>query len=115
MATSNADHLRWQELAREALGDFLAVAAAADLPAIAWTIATNGAMTGAVDSLTADAAGQRAAFYAWAIYLGTEPTERTDSAGTVHLYASFTWARNYLVGGALRARISPDFDDEAGA
>jgi hypothetical protein len=113
MAAENADRLRWQELAREALGDFLAAAMVEDLPAIAWTIASNGAMTGTVDSLTTDVKGQRAAFDAWAYRLGAEPTERTGSAG-VHLYASFTWARNCLVAGALRASIVPAMDDEAG-
>ena len=115
MAVENADHLRWQELARQALGDFLAAAMVEDLPAIAWTIASNGAMTGTIDSLVTDPADMRAAFDAWAFRLGGEPTERTDSAGTVHLYARFTWARNYLVGGAIRAEMVPPMDVEGGA
>jgi hypothetical protein len=113
MAVENTDLLRWQELSREALGEFLAAAMAEDLPAIAWTIATSGAMTGTVDSLTTDAKGQRAAFDAWAHRLDAEPTERTDSAGVTHLYAPFTWPRNHLVAGALRASIVPAMDDEA--
>jgi len=114
MAVENADRLRWQDLAHQALSDFLAAAMVEDLPAIAWTIASNGAMTGAVDSLTTSPEGMRAAFNAWAYRLGAEPSERVDSSGTVHLYARFTWARNYLVGGALRATIVPAMDDDGG-
>lgn len=108
MAVGNADHLRWQRLAHEALGEFLAAATVEGLPAVAWTIASNGAMTGAVDSLSTDVKGQRAAFEAWAYRLGAKSSERTDSAGVVHLYATFSWARNHLVRGALRATLVPD-------
>ncbi|CAL9664647.1 hypothetical protein SUDANB1_07148 [Streptomyces sp. enrichment culture] len=111
MAVENAELLRWQELAHQALGDFLAAAMVEGLPAIAWTIASNGAMTGTVDSLATSPAGMRAVFEAWAFRLGARPEERTDSSGTVHLYARFTWARNYLVGGALRAQLVPPMDD----
>lgn len=110
-SVENVDLLRWQGLAREALGDFLAAAMVEGLPAMAWTIASNGAMTGTVDSLTTDPAGMRAAFDAWAFRLGAKPEERTDSSGVVHLYARFTWARNYLVGGAIRATIVPPMGD----
>ena len=115
MAVENADRLRWQELAHQALGDFLAAAMVEGLPAIAWTIASNGAMTGTVDSLATNPADMRAAFDAWAFRLGATPDERTDSAGVVHLHARFTWARNYLVGGAIRAQLTPPMEDQGGA
>ena len=115
MAVENADRLRWQELAHQALGEFLAAAMVEGLPAVAWTIASIGAMTGTVDALSTNPADVRAAFDAWAFRLGAKPEERTDSAGTVHLYARFTWARNYLVGGALRAELVPPMDDQGGA
>ncbi|MFJ9633761.1 hypothetical protein ACIRU8_39315 [Streptomyces sp. NPDC101175] len=114
MAVENADRLRWQELAHQALGDFLAAAMVEDLPSIAWTIASNGAMTGTVDALSFEPQEQRAAFDAWVSRLGAEPSERTDSAAVVHLYARFTWARNYLVGGAIRAELVPPMDAEGG-
>lgn len=114
MAVENADRLRWQLLAHQALGDFLAAAVIEDLPALAWTVASNGAMTGTVDSLSTDPADMRPAFEAWASRLGVETTERTDASGTVHLYGRFAWAQNYLVGGALRAQIVTQ-TDEGGA
>lgn len=97
---------RWQRDAHRVLDELLAFD---DLPAVAWTIAVSGALTGAVDSLTSTPSEQRAAFTAWAGRLGVTPSERTDSAGVVHLYAPFTWKQAEPVG-AIRATIHPEFD-----
>jgi hypothetical protein len=103
--------LRWQRAAYQALGEFLG---ADHLPAITWTIAISGALVGDVDSLTSTPAEQRAAFDAWARHLeATVWPERTDSSGTVHLYAKFSWQGD-RVGGVIRADIHPPLDDEAG-
>ena len=103
--------LRWQRDAHRALGELLKVD---NLPAVTWTIATSGALVGDVDSLTSTSAEQRSAFAAWVRHLnaGVVP-ERTDSGGTVHLYANFSW-QGGRVRGAIRADIHPPMDDEAG-
>lgn len=115
MATSNADRLRWQRDAVDGLAGLLDAAMADDTLAISWTIASNGVITGTVDSLTTDPIDQRAAFVAWAHRLGAKSSERVDSAGTVHLWATFTWGGTPMVGGAIRATIYSPLDDEAGA
>lgn len=112
MAVENQDRLRWQLLAHQALGDFLAAAAIEDLPALTWTVASNGAMTGTVDLLSMNPADARTAFEAWASRLGAEVKERTDASGVVHLYGRFAWTQNYLVGGALRAELVPQADED---
>ncbi|KAB1146801.1 hypothetical protein F7R91_14580 [Streptomyces luteolifulvus] len=106
---SNVYRLRWQRDAHRALGEFLKVA---DLPALAWRIATSGALVGDVDSLTLTAGEQRAAFDAWVRRLDAMVwPERTDVDGTVHLHAKFAWARNDEVRGAIRAAIAPPIDE----
>lgn len=101
---------RWQRAAYQALGEFLK----ADLPAVTWTIATSGAMTAEVDSLTSTPAEQRAAFDAWVRQLrATVRPERTDSDGVIRLNAVFAWSKNPDVRGAIRASIYPPLDDEA--
>lgn len=97
---------RWQRSAHLVLGDLLAFD---DLPAMAWTIAVSGAITGTADSLTATPDETRSAFMAWADRLGSKWSERTDSAGAIHLYAPFTWKQTEPVG-AIRATIYPEFD-----
>lgn len=113
MPVENSDLLRWQGLSYRALGDFLAAAKADGLPAIAWTIASNGALTGTIDSLTADLDGQRATFNVWACRLGARTSERTDRAGVVHLHARFVWAGDRHVVGAIRATLVPAVDGRA--
>jgi hypothetical protein len=108
--STNVYRRRWQREAHRVLGELLAFD---DLPAMSWTIAVSGAITGGVDSLTSTPAEQRAAFAAWAARLKATPSERTDSAGVVHLYASFAWKRSEQVG-AIRATIHPEFDVEGG-
>ncbi|MDX3550091.1 hypothetical protein PV724_47400 [Streptomyces europaeiscabiei] len=108
--STNVYRRRWQREAHRVLGELLAFD---DLPAMAWTIAVSGAVTGAVDSLTSTPVEQRAAFTAWAARLGATPTERTDRAGVVHLYAPFAWGQAVTVG-AIRATIHPEFDAEDG-
>lgn len=112
---TNADRLGWQRDAHAAQGEFLATAVELDLPAITWTIAVSGALVGDVDSLTTAPAAMRASFSTWAGVLGATVTpERIDSSGTSHLYAMFTWSKNGLVRGAIRATIHPEFDAEGG-
>lgn len=108
--STNVYRRRWQREAHRVLGELLAFD---DLPAVAWTIAVSGAITGAVDSLTSTPVEQRAAFTAWAGRLGAKPTERTDRAGVIHLYAPFAWGQAEPVG-AIRATIHPEFDAEGG-
>lgn len=110
--TTNADRLRWQRLAYDEVGVFLADARSLDLPAITWIIATTGAITGKVNALGSTPDRQRAAFNAWAGHLGITPTERTLADGSVTLYARFE--RGHLVGGAIRADIDPPMGDEGG-
>jgi hypothetical protein len=110
--TSNEFKLRWQRDAHRALGEFLATAAEMDLPAVSWTIAITGALVGDVDSLTSTPDEMRAAFRTWAGWLGAHaPPERIDSDGAANLYAKFTWSKNDSVGGAIRAKIYPPFED----
>lgn len=102
---------RWQRDAYKALGEFLQ---ADSLPAVTWTIATSGAMTAEVDSLTSTPAEQRAAFDAWVRQLrATVRPERTDSDGVIRLNAVFAWSKNPDVRGAIHASIYPPLDDEA--
>jgi hypothetical protein len=110
---TDADRLRWQRMAHDEIGRFLADAATQGLPAVTWTIATTGAITGQADATGSTPTEQRAAFDAWAGYLAVTPSERTRSDGSVALYAKFE--RGDLVGGAIRADIAPPMDDEDGA
>ncbi|QIJ61429.1 hypothetical protein [Streptomyces sp. JB150] len=78
---------------------------------MAWTIATSGALVGDVDSLTSTPAEQRAAFAAWAEYLGARVApERVGSDGVAHLYAQFSWQGD-RVRGAIRAAVYPALDE----
>lgn len=105
---TNQDRIRWQRMAYDTVGQFLADATAQDLPAITWIIATSGAITGRVDGLGSTPDKQRAAFDAWVAYLGVTPTERSYRDGSVTLHAKFS--RGDLVGGAIRADIAPPFE-----
>jgi hypothetical protein len=107
-----ANRLRWQRLAHEEVGRFLADAPEQNLPAITWIVATSGAITGRVDGLGVTPEQQRAAFEAWAAYLDVTPTERDHRDGSVTLHARFE--RGLLVGGAIRADIAPPMTDEDG-
>ena len=107
MATESTDvYRRWQRSAHLVLGGLLAFD---DLPAMTWTIAVSGAITGTADSLTSTPDETRSAFTAWADRLGSKWSERTDSAGAIHLYAPFTWKKTEPVG-AIRATIYPAVD-----
>ena len=84
--------LRWQRAAHRALGEFLQVNG---MPAIAWTIATSGALVGDVDLLATTPEKQRATFEAWVKQLGAKVIpERVTAEGVAHLYAQFSWARD---------------------
>ncbi|NUP18390.1 MAG: hypothetical protein HOZ81_20360 [Streptomyces sp.] len=113
--TSNAYSLRWQRDAHRALGEFLATATELGMPALSWTIAISGALVGDVDSLTLPPAEMRAAFATWAGCIGAKVLpERTDRDGVCHLYATFAWAKNDQVRGAIRASIYPTLDEGGG-
>lgn len=109
---TDADRIRWQRMAHDTVGGFLADAAEQGLPAVTWIVATNGAITGRVDGLGVTPAQQRAAFDAWAGYLAVTPSERPHRDGSVTLYATFE--RGDLVGGAIRADIALPLDDVDG-
>ena len=99
---------RWQQAAHQVLGEFLR----AGLPGVTWTIATSGALVADVDLLATTPDEQRSAFAAWAGRLGASVRpERVDSDGVSHLYAQFSWGKNDLVRGAIRATIYPPFED----
>lgn len=116
-AVSNARRLRWQRDAHRMLGEFLATATRIDLPAMSWTIPISGALVGDVDSLLSTPAEMRASFDGWARQLGAKVApERVDSDGVAHLYAQFKVSDDgFDGGGAIRAKIYPPMDDEAGA
>ncbi|MFB6516381.1 hypothetical protein [Streptomyces virginiae] len=109
--TSNEFKLRWQRDAHKALGEFLATAAEIDLPAVTWTIATSGALSGDVVSLGSTPVAMRLAFRVWANRRGADVTERTTKDGVAHLYAKFVWAKKDTVRGAIRATIYPPLED----
>jgi hypothetical protein len=113
MAADNKLMLRWQRDAHRAVGDFLAAATALNLPAITWTIATSGAVTGAVDGLTRTADQQRHDVEAWARYFNLPVAERTRRDRGATLTVRFK--TETMVGGVIRADIAPPMDDEDGA
>jgi hypothetical protein len=106
----NAERLRWQLRAHIILAQLLDAAIRQDLPAIAWTIATTGAITGTVNGLGVTADEQRLQFDAWVAYLGAERTERTRRDGSATLYAKFEAAGE--TAGAIRAELVPPLDGD---
>ncbi len=108
---SNAYRLRWQRKSHRAVGEFIATATELGLPAVMWTIATTGAITGEIDWLTSTPDEVRAAFARWAGILGAQGSERVDHSGVVHLYARFAWSKDAEVCGAIRATIEPTLDE----
>ena len=110
MTASNKMLLRWQREAHRTVADFLAAADALNLPAITWTIATSGAVTGQVDGLTRTPEEQRATVEAWARYFNLPVAERALEDGTVYLTVRFK--TETMVGGVIRADILPSMDDE---
>lgn len=112
-AVTTADRYRWQQRAHRILGALLDHGQHANLPPLVWTLASTGALTGEAAGLLSSPAGQRAAVTVWADYLRAEVDERVDRAGTVHLYARWTWPQDDLVSGCIRATIFAE-DDGAG-
>jgi hypothetical protein len=106
----NRMELRWQRAAHRAVGDFLAAAAALGLPAITWTIAETGAVTGAVHGLGRTPEEQRTTVVAWARYFNLPVAERARQDGSVTLTVRFK--TETMVGGVIRADIDPPMDDE---
>lgn len=117
MAADNEYILRWQSDAHRVLGDFLAAARKQNLPAMSWTIAVSGALVGDVDSLSSTPEEMRAAFEAWAGWLGaTGVSDRMRGDGVTRLYAQFRRGEGSAeVRGAIRAEIYPAMGDEGGA
>lgn len=113
MAADNRMMLRWQREAHRAVADFLAAATALNLPAITWTIAETGAVTGAVHGLGRTRAEQRATVQAWARYFNLPVRERALKDGSVTLTVHFK--TETMVAGLIRADIDPPMDDEADA
>jgi len=101
----NQMELRWQHAAHRAVGDFLIAATALDLPAITWTIATTGAVTGAVHGLGRTPQQQRATVEAWARYFHLPISEYARQDGSVTLAVRFK--TETMVGGVIRADIAP--------
>ncbi|MEU2924181.1 hypothetical protein ABZ636_03840 [Streptomyces sp. NPDC007251] len=110
MAVDNEMELRWQRAAHRAVGDFLAAATALNLPAITWTIAVTGAVTGAVGGLGRTPEEQRATVEAWARYFNLPVAEYVRRDGSVTLTVRFK--TETLVGGVIRADIYPPMGDE---
>jgi hypothetical protein len=109
----NSDRLRWQRRAHAHLARFLDAAVKQGLPAIAWTIATTGAITGTVSGLGVTTAEQREQFNAWATYLNATASERSRRDGSSTLYAKFEVEGEPV--GAIRAELVPPMGDEDGA
>lgn len=110
--TDNRMELRWQREAHRAVGDFLAAATALNLPAVTWTIAETGAVTGAVHGLGRTLAEQRATVTAWAKYFNLPIREHALSDGRCTLTVRFK--TETMVAGVIRADIDPLVSDEAG-
>ena len=98
MATDRGSIDRWQIDAHRVLGELLAASREHDLPPLAWTLATTGALTG-------EASG-RVAVHAWAAHLGATVTETARDDGRVSLYAPFSIDGERR--GALRAELWPE-------
>lgn len=107
---TEADRIRWQRQAHIALGQFLDAATRQGLPAIAWTIATTGAITGTVIGLGVTVDEQRKQFNAWVAFLEATPTERTRRDGSATLYAKFEVDGEPA--GAIRAELVPPMDED---
>lgn len=105
--------LRWQRDGHRTVADFLAAADALDLPAITWTIAETGAVTGAVHGLGRSPQEQRSIVVAWARYFNLPVSERTRRDGSATLTVRFK--TETMVGGVIRADIAPPMDGEAGS
>lgn len=106
--TTDADLRRWQARDARALVTLLEEGYRNGLPPLRWSVGAGGGLVGDADGMTARVAGQRAAFDAWADYLGAARwRERTNSAGITHLHALFTWQADDRVKGAIRADLFP--------
>ncbi|WP_329023334.1 hypothetical protein [Streptomyces sp. NBC_00690] len=114
--TTDRDLSRWQRAAVDALAAMLAHGQRDGLPVLHWGISKTGALAGDVHGLTSTPAEQRAAFDAWADYLGAKRwPERTDADGTVRLHAQFSRSRDRQaksVAGALRAVLLPEYEPD---
>ncbi|MFE2497122.1 hypothetical protein [Streptomyces scopuliridis] len=104
---TTADLYRWQRRGHDALGLMLQHGADAELPALTWTIASSGALTGEAGSLLSTPAEQRAAIEAWSGFLNARIEERVDGDRVAHLYAAFSRGDGEVVC-AIRATIFPD-------
>ncbi|MET8129532.1 hypothetical protein ABZV67_37905 [Streptomyces sp. NPDC005065] len=99
---------RWQATGHRVLRELLSSSKQAGLPALTWTLATTGALTGEVSGLGATADEQRATITAWARHLGATVTETSRPDGRISLAASFPTHGGERTG-VLRAEL-PDAD-----
>jgi hypothetical protein len=111
--TTDADLRRWQARDARALVAMLEAAHGAGLPTLHWSIGSIGGLLGEAHGLGSSVAEQRAAFDAWADFLGAARwPERTDSAGITRLHAQFVWRNDDRVKGMVRADLIPEDDIE---
>jgi hypothetical protein len=111
--TTDADLRRWQARDVRALVAMLDAAHGAGLPTLRWSIGSIGGLIGESPGLGSTVAAQRAAFDAWADFLGARRwAERTDGSGITRLQAQFIWRADDRVKGVIRADLFPADDSE---
>ncbi|MFD8708156.1 hypothetical protein ACFV1W_37195 [Kitasatospora sp. NPDC059648] len=79
---TDQERTRWQLQGARALTDLLTNAFHEQLPAIDWQLQTGSALLGQIRHPGQTPADLRAAFTAWALYLGAVPTENTHGGRT---------------------------------
>lgn len=95
-----------QQRGHEALGAVMRSGAVNRLPALAWTVAPSGDLTG--QPPTSSSPGeQRTAIDLWAAHLDTHTQQTTSSDGVTRLWAPFVWRRDpgATARGEIRAEI----------
>lgn len=107
--TDTATYYRWQATAHLILGKLIAEGQQNGLPALTWTLATTGALTGEASMLDGPDR-QRAAVAAWARHLGATIHEHARGEGRAELIAPFD--RDGERRGVIRAELFPELDPE---
>lgn len=95
-----------QQRGHEALGAVMRSGAVNRLPAMVWTLAPSGDLTGQPPA-SSSADEQRAAIDLWATHLDTHTQHLTSTDGATRLWAPFVWRRDpgATARGELRAEI----------
>ncbi|MHB6909001.1 hypothetical protein [Streptomyces sp. DB-54] len=113
--TTTRDEHRWQLRTAEVLTRLLKHGIDAELPALMWTVASNGTLIGEASVLQPNA-DRRAAFEAWAQFLGRYGRrwpEHDRMNGGTHLHLVFSYPTNRGdVKGAIRADLDPADSDQ---